>query len=124
MTPLRVAAIITLGLLVGYHALRLIAAQCSGAQCDWSIPVSLLVPVLILLVGALTGFLAIGTAAGRGQIGWLSLFIAATGLGLLGPIVSLAIFRDSPDVFVPLATLLIVLIPVAALTYTTVHSRP
>lgn len=124
MTPLRVSAIITLGLLAIYHALRLIATQCSGAQCDWFIPVSLLLPLLILLMAALTGFLAIGTSAGRGQIGWLSLFVAATGVGVLGPVVSLAIFRHSPDVFVPLATALIALIPVTTLIYSVVPKRP
>jgi hypothetical protein len=62
MTALRAFAIGTLGLLAGYHALRIIAGQCSGAQCDWFIPVSLLLPLLILLVDAVTGVLAIATA--------------------------------------------------------------
>lgn len=41
----------------------------------------------------------------------------STVLGVVGPIVSLLIFRDSPDQFVAVATVLVALPPVVVLTY-------
>lgn len=44
--------------------------------------------------------------------------IATTLLSLVGPVIGLAVFRDAPDVLVPLATALFALLPVVALGYT------
>jgi hypothetical protein len=49
---------------------------------------------------------------------------ALTALGVVGPIVALAIFRDSPDRFVPVATVLVVALPVSVLLYTLTAGRP
>lgn len=110
-------AAVSLGLLVAEYAERSIAAQCAGAACDWFLPLDLLLPLLILATVAVTGLLGFAAARSRGQTAWLSVFGAATVLGVLGPIVSLAVFRDSPDGFVPVATVLLAVVPVIALIY-------
>ncbi len=89
---------------------------------------TLLLPLLVLIMAAVTGLLAI-SAARRGaqaapdqaikqrQTTWLGILSICTLASVLGPIVSLAVFRNSPDVFVPVATLLILLCPLSALIY-------
>lgn len=129
MATIRTCAVFTLGLLVVYYALRALASQCSGGQCDtYYLPLSLLVPLLILVMTALTGILAI-SAANRGgqqahdeaskrrQLTWLSVLTGCTILGVLGVIASAVVFRDSPDSFVTVATALSLFVPVSALIY-------
>lgn len=117
MVRIRVAAIVTFGLLAAYYVLRALATQCSGPQCDNYIIPSLLLPVIVLLAAAVTGVLAIAAAAARRQHAWLSLASVATALSVLGPIASAVVFRDNPDSFVPAATVLASLAPLAALVY-------
>lgn len=127
-------AVLTLGLIGAYYALRGLAAPCAGIQCDFYIPLSLLLPLLALLLVAVIGRLSIAAARQaaqaardegerRAQVTWLRLLVLCTLLGILGPIASLAIFRDRPDTLVPVATLLIVLVPVSALSYSLTARR-
>ena len=105
------------------------AVRCSGAQCDTIyLPLSLVVPLLILTMNAVTGLLAT-TTAGRGvqrssgeastrrQVIWRGVLSASTVLSVPGVIVSAFILRDRPDAFVPAATVLSLLVPVSALIY-------
>lgn len=52
---IRIFAIVALGLLAAYHALRLLATNCTGAGCDVYIPLSVLLPVVTLMMVAITG---------------------------------------------------------------------
>ncbi len=127
-TAVRLFAASTLALMAAYYGSRGLAAGCTGIQCDAYIPLSLLLPLLVLLLVAVTGLLSIAAArqavqaardegARRAQVAWLRLLVLFTLLGILGPIASLAVFRDSPDILVPVSTLLIVLVPLSALSY-------
>jgi hypothetical protein len=105
--------------LILYYVLRFAAGRCAGAGCDWFIPLSLLLPLLILIFVAITGLRAYFDAAGRaGERRWALTLGVLTAIGLLGPLVSLFLLRDNPDLFVPIATLLTALVPIAALVYT------
>ena len=117
MRSVRILAIITFVLLIAYYILRALAVQCSGPECEAFIPFSLLLPLVALILAAITGYLAIGASRARRQIGWLVALIVCTILSVAGPIASAFIFRDSPDLFVPVATALIVIGPLAALIY-------
>lgn len=117
----QVCAVATLALLAVYYVLRFTASRCTGLQCEWYIAPSLLLPLLILVMVALTGVLAISAALrgvkDNGGGAWRALLVVCTLLGVAGPVVSLAIFRDSPDILVPLATVLFLLVPISALSY-------
>jgi heme/copper-type cytochrome/quinol oxidase subunit 3 len=117
MRSVRILAIITFAMLVAYYILRALAVQCSGPECETYIPFSLLLPLAALVLAAITGYLAIGASRARRQAGWLALLIICTILSITGPIASAFIFRDSPDLFVPVATILILFAPLAALIY-------
>jgi hypothetical protein len=117
MRSVRILAIITFVLLIAFYVLRALAAQCSGPDCETYIPFSLLLPLAAVVLAAFTGVLAIGASNTRRQIGWLAALIICTILSVAGPIASAVVFRDSPDLFVPVATALIVLAPLAALVY-------
>ena len=114
----------TVGLLITFHVFRLLATGCAGSGCDWLIPVSLTLPLLIVVMAAITGLTAFASAS-RGQtpIFWPIVLGIATVLSVLGPIISLGVFRDSPDRFILVATVLTVLAPIAALIYTTRPTR-
>ncbi len=129
MKTLRAFAIASLGLLAAYHALRVVAAQCSGQPCDAFIPISLLLPLLIVVTVALTGLLAVTAAKRRASVArdpairnghylWIGFLTAAWVVGVLGPLASLAIFRDNPDPFVGIASLLAAVLPLSVLVYT------
>jgi hypothetical protein len=95
--------------------MRIAATACSGSVCDAYIPLSLLLPILILVGSAVTGVVA-SLAAHRDR-SWLIVLGLCTAIGVVGPIVDLAILRDSPDVFVVTSTILVALAPVGALSY-------
>lgn len=103
-------------LLALYDVLRFAAQQCSGAACDAYIWPSLLLPIGVVVVVANTGRLAISSAR-KGGRSWVAPLIATTALGILGPVVVATVFRDQPDVVVPVATVLLLLTPAAALAY-------
>ena len=113
----RVSAVLALLLLGGYHVLRLAASRCSGTQCDAYIPLSLLVPILVMVMVAVTGVLAIRDARAHDRL-WSTPLIASTVLGTAGPVVAAAVFRDHPDVAVAVATVLFLQAPLSAVAYT------
>jgi hypothetical protein len=115
MNTIRLTATVTLVLLGLYFVLRALAFSCSGAACDAYIPVSLMIPVLILVLTALTGVLAIIRA--RALRRWFAALIAATLLGVAGPILALLVFRDNPDAFVLTGTILVLLAVGTALAF-------
>jgi len=115
---MRRLALVTLALVLGYYILRALAGRCSGTGCDWFTPLSLLLPMLVLIASTITGVWgtvrANATASTRS---WTAPFVVATLLGVIGPIISLLVFRDSPDRFLPLATVLVLAPPLVALIY-------
>ncbi|HEY7021344.1 MAG TPA: hypothetical protein VH349_09520 [Ktedonobacterales bacterium] len=117
MRSVRILAMLTFVLVAVFYALRALAVQCSGPECEAYIPFSLLLPLAALVLAAVTGYLAIGASNARRQIGWLVALIICTIVSIAGPIVSAFVFHDSPDLFVPVATVLILFAPLAALIY-------
>jgi hypothetical protein len=97
-----------------YFGLRFVARGCTGTGCDWFIPLSLLLPLLAISLVLITGVIGVQLAQG----GWRRLLGAATAVSFLGPFLALAIWRDQPDLFVPTATVLLVVLPLAALVFT------
>ena len=95
--------------------MRIAATACSGSVCDAYIPLSLLLPILILVRSAVTGVVA--SLAARRDRSWLIVLGLCTAIGVVGPIVFLALLRDSPDTFVVISTILVALAPVGALSY-------
>lgn len=78
----------------------------------------MLLPLAILVLVALTGWQAFHTtSAGRAPDPWAAIFAALTVLGLVGPLLALLVFRDSPDRFLLIASLLTVPLPLAVLAY-------
>ena len=125
MRSVRILAILTFALLIVFYILRALAAQCVGGECETYIPFSLLLPLAALVLAAVTGFLAIGASRARTQGGWLALLAVCTLVSVAGPIASAVVFRDNPDLFVPVATILILFAPVAALVYSFMgNTRP
>ena len=121
-SAVRISALLTLLLIATYHALRLAAAQCNGVQCDWYIGPSLLLPLLIVLVIGLTGLVAVEAARrrrrARGGSAWMAVLSICTLLGFFGPIIALAMLKDTPpDSLVTIATVLFLLTPVSALLF-------
>jgi hypothetical protein len=112
----RVAAIVTLALLIIYHLTRAAAAACQGERCDFYLPLSLLLPLLVVAAAAVTGVLAAMSA--RRQTPWLLTLGAAAIVSVVGPSILLFFLRDSPDAFVISATVVVALVPVVALIYT------
>jgi hypothetical protein len=70
----------------------------------------------VLGAGA-SGTAALVAAVLRQQGTWLRVLAVATLLSLLGPFGSAVVFRNSPDTFVPVATVLALLTPLGALLY-------
>jgi hypothetical protein len=118
MRSIRVLAILTLALVAAFYILRAVAVRCAGPECEVYIPFSLLLPIAALILAAVTGALAILAASQRRQAIWLGLLGVCTLVSVLGPIASAFIYRDNPDLFVPVATALILLTPLGALIYT------
>lgn len=95
--------------------MRIAATACSGSSCDVYIPLSLLLPILILIGSAVTGVIA--TLAARRDRTWMIVLGLCTAIAVIGPIADLAFLRDTPDEFVVTATILVALAPVGALIY-------
>jgi len=117
MRSVRILAILTFALVAAFYGLRALAGQCAGPECEAYIPFSLLLPLAALILATITGYLAIGASRARHQVGWLVALIICTIVSVAGPIASAIIFRDSPDLFVPVATVLILFAPLTALVY-------
>ena len=105
----------TLALLGGYHLMKAAATACTGGGCEFYIPLSLLLPILILGGAAVCGVLAISAA--RHERTWLIVLSSCAAIGVFGPIVALITLRDSPDAFVVTSTILVALVPISALIY-------
>ena len=120
MRTIRILAGAVIALIALYFVFRAVASACSGAGCDVYIPISALVPLLIVVMALVTGIVA--TVSTRHDHTWFTVLLGATVLAVLGPIVALLIFRDNPDVFVVVATILVLLVPVAALAYTFIYA--
>ena len=115
MKPVRLLAAAVLVLIAVYFVMRGLATACTGAACDAYIPISLLVPLLILITVTVTGIVA--TANARSRHSWFAGLLLSTVLGVLGPIVALLIFKDSPDAFVAAGTLLELQLALVVLAY-------
>jgi hypothetical protein len=117
MATIRIVSVLTLVALVGYFILRESASACSGPQCDSYILPSLALPLLIVVLAAVTGALALTAARNMPRGAWPAILSACLAIGVLGPVISAAIFRDSPDTFIPVATSLVLLVPLSALLF-------
>jgi len=120
---MRLSAAVALLLLVAYHGLRIAASQCTGLACDWYIPLSLVVPIAIVVAVAVAGIVAFPKARRAGASSWAAGIAVATVLGVAGPPVALAVLRDSPDVLVPVATVLWLLGPFYVLAFSVFAKR-
>jgi hypothetical protein len=112
---IRILAVGVIVLVGAYFVMRALATACAGTGCDVYIPISLLLPILIFLASAMTAVVAIASARGLGA--WFAVLILSTALAVLGPIVALLIFKDSPDAFVATGTALELQLAVVALAY-------
>ncbi len=112
---IRVPAVTIVVLAGAYFVMRALASACTGSGCDVYIPLSLLLPLLIFIASAVTAVLAIASARGLGA--WFAVVIISTVLAVLGPIVALLVFKDSPDAFVATGTVLELQLAVVALAY-------
>ncbi|HYM51462.1 MAG TPA: hypothetical protein VET65_12950 [Candidatus Limnocylindrales bacterium] len=128
MIQTRVFALVTLAILGLYLVLRVVVGQCTGSGCEAFIPVSLLLPILVLVADVATGFTALTTVHGRvraspasqarqAQVTWRAILAACTALGVIGPLLALAVFRNNPDQFVVAAAVFSLLTPLSALVY-------
>lgn len=106
--------------MAAYYALRIAAGRCTGPACDAYIPISLALPVLAIVLVAVTGVL--GYAGSRGA--WRAGIVVTAVVGVLGPPAALATWRDAPDVLVPVATVLILLCPACAFACWALGARP
>jgi hypothetical protein len=105
--------------LVAYFLLRQFAFSCSGGLCDWYIPFSLLLPLAALGLVAIIAINALPLA----PTGWRPILAVAGLISFFGPFVALAIWRDQPDVLVPVATVLLLILPLVALLFTLTAGR-
>ena len=115
MKAVRLLAAAVLVLIAVYFVIRSLATACTGAACDAYIPISALIPLLILITVAVTGIVAAVQA--RARHSWFAGLLLSTVLGVLGPIVALLIFKDSPDAFVAAGTLLELQLALVVLAY-------
>ena len=106
-------------LVATYFVMRALATACTGAACDAYIPVSLLIPLLIIAMAAVTGIAAAASARGTTWFVWL---VVSTLLGVVGPIIGLLVFKDSPDTFVATGTVLELQVALVALAYTFIRT--
>jgi len=104
-----------------YHALRLMASGCSGGGCDWYIPFSLFLPIIAILLAALTAAFAAYEA--RAQRGWSVLLGVCGVLASIGSILAALALSDN-DAKVWVSTLLVLTVPVAVAVRAAVIRSP
>jgi hypothetical protein len=121
MRAIRGLAALVIVLVGVYIVMRALASSCTGASCDVYIPISILLPLLIFTVAAVTAVLAIVSA--RDTHTWFAGLMISTVLAVFGPIVGLVIFKDNPDAFVATGTILVIQLAVVALAYTYIRTR-
>jgi hypothetical protein len=95
--------------------MRVVATACTGSACDAYIPLSLLLPILVLIGSVVTGVTA--TMAARRDRIWMIVLGVCTVIGVVGSIAALAVLGVNPDAFVVSSTILVALAPVIALVY-------
>ncbi len=121
MTRVRALAFLTIGVLLVYHMVRLISEDCSGPGCEWFIPISLYLPLTAFSLAIITGVRAYLASEARSlRRAILAVSIAISGIGPFGAIV---VLRNNPDLVVPIATVLLLVAPVAALVEDAVDRR-
>jgi hypothetical protein len=107
--------------LAAFHILRITASTCGGTGCDLYIPLSLVLPLAAVVLVAVTGIA--GLTAARNSEAWRIAIAVTAALGVVGPFVALGIWRDSPDVLVAVATVLLLLCPACVLGYSVLATR-
>lgn len=84
-----------------------------------------MLPLAILITVALTGWRAVlASREATASRPWPILFADLTVLGIVGPLLALPLFRDSPDRFVFVSTVCVVLLPVLVLGYSLQVASP
>ena len=105
----QILAAVIVAVVVTYHVLRLMASQCTGAGCDWYIPFSLFLPIIAILLAALTAGFAAGEA--RAQRAWCVLLGICGVLASVGSILAALALEDN-DTKVWVSTVLVLTVPV------------
>ena len=118
---LRVLSGVIVLIVAVYQLLRLLASQCTGGACDWYIPFSLLLPISALILAAVTGAMAAYAARAAGR-GWVVSLAACAVIGSIGPVAAAFIVKDN-DLLVSISTVMVLAVPVSALTYTWLRPR-
>ncbi len=117
----RILSAVIVLVVVVYHALRLMAAQCGGAACDVYIPLSLLLPITALVLAAVTGGIAANAA--RAEPGpWTAILAGCGVLGSIGPIATGLLIKDN-DVLVWLSTILVLTVPLSVGAHAAMRSQ-
>ncbi len=106
----RILSIAIVAVTIVYHVLRLMASRCSGAACDWYIPLSLLLPLTAIVLAAVTAGLA--AYAERARTGWSVLLAACGVLASIGTILAAILLSDN-DTKVWVATVFVLSVPLA-----------
>ncbi len=104
----RVLAVVIVAVVLIYHLLRVMASRCTGAACDWYIPLSLLLPLTAIVLAAVTAGLAAYEA--RARRAWTVVLAASGILASIGTILAAMILSDN-DTKVWVATVFVLTVP-------------
>ncbi len=113
MTRVRALALMTMGVLLVYHLVRLGSVDCSGPGCEWFIPISIYLPLTAFALALITGVCAFLVTRPRSL--WRAVLTVAIATSAIGPLGAVVMLRNTPDLVVPVATVLLLAAPVAAL---------
>lgn len=124
MRSIRIVATAALVLVGVYLGFRAIVARCTGPACDAYIPISLLIPLLIWAMAAISAVMGIVRAKPASV--WFVVLVVLSVLGFAGPPAALWLFRDSPDMFVTVAIAmeLVVIVGVLSFSFAAGRQRP
>jgi hypothetical protein len=109
---------VVVAVVVLYHVLRLMASQCTGAACDSYIPFSLFLPIIAILLAAVTAGVAVSEA--RANKLWAMVIGICGVLASAGSILAALAIEDN-DTKVWIATALVLSVPVIVLLYGSTH---
>ncbi len=113
MTRVRALAFLTIGVLLIYQLVHLASEDCSGPGCEWFIPFSIYLPLTAFALAVITGVRGIQATAPRSPL--RAILAVALVISVIGPFAAVILLRNSPDLVVPIATVLVLVAPVAAL---------